>query len=283
MLGHSAHGLRFEAAPVPAVERAGQPELVRGSGGELLLFCISGALEDGQSSLAAGWGWEGMLGMPGYGVLQLYVSRDGGATWTRDRGLTLEGLEPGMVRDPEVVSLPDGSFRLYLIHLDIGELLERDSQDVGKPHRLITATSTDLRHWRVEGEAVRGPSADATVLCTGAACRMLCLGLDGGTSTDGGRTFTLDGAGPDKGFGPELTALPDGRLRLFYNGRAEGAPLLSQISADGGVSWAREPGTRAAMGLSAVSVLPTPGGAWLMAAQRTRADRPEQGGPPPPR
>ncbi|MFH1470099.1 MAG: exo-alpha-sialidase [Pseudomonadota bacterium] len=280
VLARSSDPLRFEAAPAAVVERAGQPELVRAPGGELLLFCVSGAIEEAASSLAAGWGWEGMLGMPGYGVLQLYASRDGGATWSRDRALTIDGLEPGMVRDPAVVALPAGGFRLYLVHLTIPELVERDAFDPSNRYRVITATSTDLRHWRLEGEAAQGPAAGPTVHCArDGACRLVYFGMEGGLSSDGGLSFALTGPGPDKGFGPELVALPGQRLRLYYNGVAEGAPLLSQLSDDGGATWAPEPGQRAAPGLAAPSVIPTPEGGWLMAAQRPRAERTEQGGP----
>jgi hypothetical protein len=274
VLGRSADGLRFEVGSAPAVEHATQPELVRAPSGDLLLFCIGGALEEARSSLAAGWGWEGVLGLPGYGVLQLYTSSDGGATWRRDRGLTLEGLDPGMVRDPEVLALPDGSFRLYLVHLGLEEALERGLFDPGKPQRLIAATSTDLRHWRLDGEALRGPSAGPSVHCAqDGTCRMMYFGLESSVSSDFGRTFTAAEAGSDAGFGPELAALPDGRLRLYYSGIAEGAPLLSRISADGGATWTPEPGQRTAPGLAAPSVLSAPGGAWLLAAERTRSER----------
>jgi hypothetical protein len=272
-LGTSTDGLRYAFRERPVVERAGVPELVRAADGELLLFCISGALDEGRASLEAGWGWEGMIGVPAYGVLQLWTSRDGGATWARDRRLTMEGFEPGMVVDPEVIRLPDGRFRLYLIHLAVRELADRTAWDAGRPHRVIAAESADLRRWTLVGDALRGPFADPTVRCApDGTCRMLSFGLERGLSRDGGRTFTLEGPWIDDGFAPEFVDLPDGRLRVVYNSRAQGAPLLSQVSADGGATWTREKGRRAEVYAEAPSLIPLPGGGWLVAAHRFRPE-----------
>ena len=69
---------------------------------------------------------------------------------------------------------------------------------------------------------------------------MAASGLGWGTSSDGGASFAYTVGSDPVGFAPEFVSLPDGRLRLLYNSKVQGAPVDAWISSDGGESWAWE-------------------------------------------
>lgn len=243
---------------------AAVPEAHVGPDGRTWLFFVEGDYDRARATALHRDPWMRTHGLIGFGALDLLIQgADGG--WAPQREFVIHALTPGMVVDPTVLPLPEGGWRMYYIAVGVEALLKPDAWVDGAPHTVTTATSTDLMHWTQEGEAVVGPNADPAVWCDGPWCLMISTGLDRSISTDGGRTFTFQGSFGVPGFAPAFLALPDGRLRLFYNTKDRGGALRSMISADRGRTWAREGGDRvSSYTVEAPSFTPAPQGGWWM-------------------
>lgn len=73
-------------------------------------------------------------------------------------------LGGGLVVDPDLVTLPDGSLRMYLVHQEA----ERDPGAGGLHNRIHSARSADGLHWRLEeGPVLEGPYVDPDVVDLG--------------------------------------------------------------------------------------------------------------------
>ncbi len=256
----------FEASGDALVPFAGVPEAVSDDDGRTWLFHVDGDLDRLLEEATLRSDYFLTHGWVGQGALALAVSDDG-TSFVREEAFGVEGIVQGMVVDPDVVRLPDGTWRMYYVALSLEEyFLDEAAWAPDAWHRVFAATSEDLVHWVQVGEVVRGPWADPTIRCWDEReCRMASFGLDWATSSDGGLDFTFEDRDDPRGFAPEFTALPDGRTRLWYNSTEPGAPVWSLVSDDRGASWTREPGEwlPGAYG-EAPSVIVDPDGAMRM-------------------
>lgn len=237
----SADGLSFDVATsTPIRTMAAVPEAVIGPDGRTYLFYTEGDLEHGRRVARSGSRWFQAHGLIGYGAISAMVSDDGvGFTLLDD--FQIGGVVRGMVADPDVIQLPDGRWRMYYVGLSAQELGPSGVLDEVVPSKAFYAESDDLIHWTQIGVAAEGPDADPTVVCDAdGGCRMAASGVGWGTSTDGGASFAYTVGADPVGFAPEFVSLPDGRLRLLYNSKVQGAPVDALISSDGGESWSWE-------------------------------------------
>lgn len=218
---------------------AAVPDCVRGDDGRYYLFFGEGSLERAEEIISSSDDWQMTHGLLGWGALDLAVSDDG-INFERVEEWGIEGLTRGLVVDPEIHRLPDGTWRMYYIATPVPELVQEGSWADGVDHRLYYAESTDLIHWKQVQEAVYGPNADPAIHCDGDYCMVVSTGADWSYSTDGGQTFTFYELTDPFGFAPNFFELPDGRLRLYYNSRVKGGALESWISSDGGDTWEEE-------------------------------------------
>jgi hypothetical protein len=258
----SADGLDFD--PVEdgtIIEGAAVPEVVHAFD-SYYLFHVIGNL-DYLNDLAANHStWMVQHGIPGLGALGLAVSGDG-LRWSEAPEFSIEGLVQGMVVDPDIRQLPDGTWRMYYVGMAVEEYFNSTWEE-GEQHSVYSAVSNDLIHWRQEGEVFRGPYADPSVWCLDETnCVMASFGLDWSTSTDGGATFSYGGHWEKDGFAPEFTQTSDGSIRMFYNSKETAAPLRSYISTDG-QTWEPETGTRMDEYGEAVSITEAPDSGYYM-------------------
>lgn len=262
---HTADALSIDVeAATPLMTSAAVPEIVRGDDGRYYLFYGEGDLDLGRQVAASGSDWFSTHGLIGYGALGLAVSDDG-VTFEPVEEFEVVEIVRGMVVDPDVVRLPDGSYRMYYVGVPVPELVEADAWADGAAHTIFSATSADLIHWVQEGEAVTGPNADPSVFCFSADnCIMASTGIDWSASADGGQTFAFTASEEPFGFAPEFFLLPDGGLRMFYNSRTSGGALMSMLSYDGGQHWTDEGERVGVQQVEAVSLAPAPQGGWLV-------------------
>jgi len=261
-LARSTDGLAWTTVPGgPVLTGAAVAELVRGDDGRLYLFHVDGDLEKLQDwAVDAPERFE-TRGFPGLGALALAVSDDDGRTFEPVADFAVRGLVRGMVVDPDVVRLPDGTWRLYYVGVPIQEY-GPDTWRPGTPHQVWYAESSDLVRWQQVGPAVLGPYADPAVACFQERCTMVSFGLDRSMSDDGGKTFAYGGTLNEPGFAPDIVYQPDGRWRMWWNSAAVGAPLRTGTSPDL-QRWTSEPASLDRYG-EAPSVV-ADGDGWLMA------------------
>lgn len=260
----SDDGVTFtEIAGAVAVETAAVPEVVHADG-RYWLFHVNGSFDRLNELAAEDSTWMRTHGIPGIGALGLAVSDDG-LSFVDVPEFEVQGLVEGMVVDPDVVRLPDGSWRLYYLGLTVEEYVEYAEWQEGEQHEVYSAVSTDLIHWTQEGVVFRGPYADPSVLCfdDGLTCVMASFGLDWSRSGDGGLHFQYEGPWEVDGFAPELVPLVDGTIRAFYNDKDLGAALRSLHSLDGS-TWIPEVGVRMETYGEAVTLAGGPEVGWRM-------------------
>lgn len=243
---------------------AAVPEAYLGPDGRYYVYYVEGDLDVAREVARSRSNWFATHGIVGYGALRLMVSDDG-YTFTEEEEFGIEGLVRGLVVDPDLVAFRDGTYRLYYVGTPIPDLLPDGSWDEDAPHIVYMAESTDLIHWKQQGVAVEGPNADPSVLCLNDMdCMMASTGVELSVSSDGGRTFSLEGDWQAWGFAPEFTKMVGPGYRMFYNSKVKGGALQSLFSVDGTV-WAREEGERCpAYTVEAVSLVPAPTEGWLL-------------------
>jgi hypothetical protein len=177
-------------------------------------------------------------------ILVYYVNGAMGSVWVArldDRGATpigplrLQGIEaPAGVVDPDAFLLPDGRIRLtYLSGFGppgsgtARAMCQADSDDglsftvVGAALRLSDDSSTDPSLARL---------ADGSFLMAHSRGQQTVI-----SRSSDGRTF-LPETTLDYGGVPEVTTLPDGRVRLYVCR----AGIEAYVSADAGRTWTRE-------------------------------------------
>lgn len=275
-VARSTDGVSFETVPGVTIRTAaGVPEARLLPDGRIYLWYVDGDLDHLVEKARTDPAWLRRHGLPGIGALRMAVSDDG-ITFEEVEEFGIDGLVPGMVVDPDVRVLPDGSWRMVYVAMPVLEFFERATWVRGEQHEVFVADSPDGIHWTQRDRALRGPFADPTVLCrsdlgpsartdaVGGGCLLLSLGIDGSTSDAEGLPFQFNGQWGPPGFAPDFVLLPDGGVRLFYNDMAAFAPLRSIVSTDG-VDWREEAGTRLPESYAeAVSVTQAPGGGWLL-------------------
>lgn len=138
-----------------------------------------------------------------------YQPSDPGTTWEKDPGIVLDldtPLDCRQLLTPNVVKLPEGGYRMYYT----GFASERQSADC--EGYILSALSEDAGTW------VKEPGIRLDVHEPHASRRALC---------------------------PDVIPLPDGRWRMYFEGRTSDAPscVLSAVS-DNGLDWDPEPGIR---------------------------------------
>ncbi len=248
----------------PLMTSAAVPEVVVGDDGRYYLFYGEGDVELGREVASSGSDWFSTHGLIGFGALNLAVSDDG-LLFEPVEDFAVEDIVRGMVVDPDIVRLTDGSYRMVYIGVPVPEMIEPEAWVEDAHHAVFSATSTDLIHWRQQGEVVDGPSADPSVICFDETrCIMASTGIDWSSSDDGGQTYTFSDSEDPFGFAPEFFVLPDGRLRMFYNSRVSGGALMSMLSPDGGMSWTDEGQRIGVQQVEAVTLAPAPAGGWLV-------------------
>lgn len=216
-----------------AVETGGVPEVVIDANERYWMFYVDGSWEHMVELAEARSTWMLTHGVPGLGALRARVSDDG-RTWEDVEDFGVEGIVQGMVVDPDVVRQPDGTWRMYYVGLPIRLYLTEATWIYPEAHSVFWASSEDLVHWTQQGEVVVGPYADPSVFChPDDRCVMASFGLQWGRSTDGGLTFTHEGAWDVAGFAPEFVQFEDGSVRMFLNSMERGAPIVSMYAPDG--------------------------------------------------
>ena len=141
-----------------------------------------------------------------------YQEEDPGIAWIKDEGVVIdidEGRSPHRVLTPNVISLPDGGYRMYYYS---GEPERRDEGVTGC---IVSSFSEDGEVW-IKEESLRvdahAPDAENRTLC------------------------------------PDVVVLPDGGYRMYYQAHsaADRGVVLSSFSEDG-LDWNREAGIRFAV------------------------------------
>lgn len=247
--------------------------LVRSSGavpevilheGRYWLFHGDGDLGRAFELASAGSDWFLTRGLPGFGALGLLVSDDG-VNFEPVPDFAIEDLVVGMVVDPDVIRLPDGSFRLYYVALPVDALADASTWEEDAQHDVYYAESADLVHWKQLGIAVHGPIADPTVHClTAEHCRMFSTGLDHSHSSDGGRSFVFDGETRIAAFAPEFLVTDSGLVQV-YNAMEHGGPLHRRSLMPDSKGWSEAEEMVPAYQVEAPSFArPPEGEGWLM-------------------
>lgn len=237
-LATSTDGSLFTDSGESLVAHAGVPEAVRGDDGRVYLYYLDGDLDafldhaanDPEYLRTHGW-----VGIGGFGAS---VSDDDGRSFTRLDEFEIEGVLQGQIVDPDVIRLPDGSWRMYYVGLTVEESLSETGWLDDTPHDVYIATSTDLIHWVQEPEPLfNGPYADPSVHCpTETDCMMAAFGIDRGRSEDGGITWDFFNDNFPRGYGPDFFDPGDGSTLMFYNTTETHAPVATMVSEDG-LSW----------------------------------------------
>ena len=217
----SSDAFNFTPENVLLLDHASVPDAVVGPDGETWVYYVNGVAEQ-------------------HGI---WAARQNAAgEWEAIDCVRIDGQFNGNAVDPDIVRLPDGRYRLFFYE---GFFITPVPQDAGA-HPIFSAISEDGLNFTLEQqlvalEDVTDPSAvrlpdGSWLLALPQKRETLVL-----RSADG---FNFDPAGIVRlspGGIPELAALPDGRVRLFY---ATGGGIGSYISSDNGQTWQAESGLR---------------------------------------
>lgn len=219
----SRDGMAFNAEGEILV-RASVPDGVRLPGGTLGVYYVTGGDDHG-----------------------IFLGKPSGNRWERGEKVLLDGVFDGNAVDPDAVNLPDGRIRLFYYK---GSFVGGAAPSPTAP--FYSAISTDGVRFTVEGKVFEiegGTDPSVVVLPDGswllAVARAQQQQMVVARSTDGTRFETV--ATLANGGIPELLVLPNGSVRLFFNGSGgNGVPpgMVSRISTDGGRTWRDELGTR---------------------------------------
>ena len=252
---------------LPPLAHSAAPEAVLGDDGRIYLFTVDTNLDELLRLADSDPLWFASHGLPGPGALRLHVSEDG-AAWREIEEFAVEGLVGAAVLDPAVTRMDDGSWRLYYVGLPLDPYLQPQGPGAVPEIPLHVATSRDLIHWTHLGTAARLGAPGAAVYCDEPpSCTLLCSGIERWTSDDGGLTFERAGAWENRGFGPHVRRLPDGRVQIHFDAEAEGFPVLAATREDDG-SWSPPEPVLDALNIGAVTVVDGPDGISWMFAER---------------
>ena len=177
----------------------------------------------------------------------MWVSRQkADGSWIRGEKVLIDGVFDGNGVDPDIFKQDDGSLRLYYFQ---GYFVTPPPQNPG-PNPIYSAVSTDGIRFTgkrkvfeynnvFDPSVVRLPNGSYVMGLTNMIGNAVNTVI--ATSADG-LSFTYKTTVENTGI-PELMALQDGSIRLYYNGPGG---IISSRSTDGGTTWQKEQGTRLA-------------------------------------
>lgn len=240
-------GTRVDVGPdgSPNDSVASSPDIVRLPNGTLRMYYDGG---------------DGTSGQVGNFTFRSAVSTDGGRTWTKEPGSRLEpGPDDPYITQPNVVVLPDGTYRMYYPALS-------------GVWRILSAVSSDGLTWTKEagiriapGGALDGVHVGTpeTIRLPDGTLRMYYCGSNNygvihgsilsAVSADGLSWTKEPGVrlSPDRPDGtedrglwfPNVVQLSDSAFKMYYNGgdSANKHRIFSAVSSDG-LNWTKEPG-----------------------------------------
>ena len=217
----SSDAFNFTPENVLLLDHASVPDAVVGPDGETWVYYVNG--EAAQHGIWA-------------------ARQNAAGEWEAIDCVRIDGQFNGNAVDPDIVRLPDGRYRLFFYE---GFFTTPVPQDAGD-HPIFSAISGDGLNFTLEQQLVALEDVtDPSAVRLPDGSWLLALPQKGETlvlpSADG---FNFDPAGIVRlspGGIPELAALPDGRVRLFY---AIGGGIGSYISSDNGQTWQAESGLR---------------------------------------
>ena len=249
MLAYSSDGLNWTVDDEPVRDHASVPEIAALPDGTLIIYYVDGIVDD---------------------VDAIRQAQDG--SWV-DVDFVFEERPTQKAYDPDVVLLPDGRLRLFYFgppamgivmpseeaHAVYSAISEDGVVFTSEPGKLITVQNV------TDPSVVQLPDGTWLLALSRGPETLLASSSDG----DG---FELTGSETSLGGVPELTLLPDGRLRLFVTGQGG---IRSLVSSDGGASWQEEEGMRIdGKGSVAAdpSVIQLDDGSWIMTWKRFMPD-----------
>lgn len=209
----SNDGYTFTGDEGLIIDHASVPEGVIGPNGRLRIYYING--EPGK-----------------HGLFVYEQSEDG--QWALLDCVKIDGEFNGDAVDPDIVQLPDGTYRLFFFK---GNFVTSPSPDQDATHPIYCASSEDGIDFTTEqlAIAVEGVT-DPTVTRLSDGSWLMAMAQEDKTllaaSTDG-INFELTGVEVTVQGIPELATTEDGRVRLYLSD--------SLISSDGGLTWEVEP------------------------------------------
>jgi hypothetical protein len=185
------------------------------------------------------------------------------AEWQNDSFKTFDCARfNGKVRDdtadPDIVRLPDGSYRLFYSEFRL------PNRKPDAKRGIFTATSTDGINFSEPTKVIEFGEAQAptTVRLQDGTWLMAIAGTHGenirlATSTDDAKSFQVTGKEWGKGV-PELAVFSDGTIRMY--GAGDGQSI--ERSDDSGQSWTTEKGQ--GVGFAGGSLIHHDDGSWTM-------------------
>ena len=208
----SSDGITFTPENVMVLDHVSVPDAVRRPNGEIWVYA-----ENGRPGLA-----NFMVAMEGES-----------GQWEFEDCVRFDGEIKPDVKDPNIVQLDDGRFRLFYGR----------SLTLGWPLRPIyTAISEDGLDFLEEGTAIEAADiSDPSVVQLPDGSWMMALEHQGTTllaESSDGLSFQLNGVEVSAGGIPELFILPEGRLGLVLTG----SELPRMVSDDLGQTWTQVTG-----------------------------------------
>jgi hypothetical protein len=204
--------------------------------------------------------------------VRVAISRDG-VNW-QEKEVSISDIPEGMgAVDPDVVLLPDGTYRMYYYENPMGE---GDPAMIPGPHSIYVATSEDGINFRREREVyARERITDPDVIQMGDIWRMFVS--EGGRTTsavsrDDGWSFTFEHELETIDGGITCTIVVPGGYRMYYHAPETPPRIYSAFSADG-VNWVKDievrveagaPGSLDESGAESATVIRMPDGSYRM-------------------
>jgi hypothetical protein len=212
--------------------------------------------------------------------IRVYLAKNGikvaissnGVNW-EEVEVNISGLPSGMgAVDPDVVPMPDGTYRLYYYENPMGK---GDPAMISGPHSICVAVSEDGINFSRDREVYAQEwITDPDVIQMGDVWRMFVsrgpttistVSYDNGLSFTFERELQLDGA-------ITSTVSVPGGYRIYYHAPEIPPRIYSAFSADG-VNWVKDPGVRVGAGApgsldengaEAATVIRMPDGSYRM-------------------
>ncbi|MFZ5475155.1 MAG: hypothetical protein ACOZNI_00140 [Myxococcota bacterium] len=241
-----AAGGTFVAEGAESLAYASVPEGVVDDEGRPWLFFVDGDLDAMMAKAEAGEpmraGWGGVAGLAA-----ARWSEDG--TWERVEVEVVGDDVPLLIVDPDILRLPDGSWRMYTLSVPADEACADRVNPAGMPapHRVWAYRSDDLVEWTSIGTVYEASerTTDPGVWCRGDTCGLM---VSAGTtppeaalSADGGRSFVASPVEVPEG----SLGMPDFLVRedreTWMISQTDGQALRALSSTDGRV-WVEDTG-----------------------------------------
>jgi len=226
------HGVRWKRASVPVPNEPGTNRMHVGGGVvEGKLVALVGGLTHRPPYAEGARFWEKNIeGSTNVPVLAA-VSGDGGMTWKQSGDLNLPKRPRSQKNSTpfgRIVKLPDGNHGAFIYGEGVHFYITADGGMSWKQRGTLSPHRPDLEGGAVHNETNLVVLANGDLFAASRSYRSEAFlgagGLDGFRSTDGGRTWTLEGplALPDQ-YPADLTRLPNGKVLLTYASRNVGS------------------------------------------------------------